>query len=178
MKSSIVWTGGAMLLAFALAAPAWAQEKKEKLDPQEEVFLKQRSQDDLFMWRMGEYAAAHAESDRVKKLGQAIVEERRTDLRDLQQIAKNHDFNLEEPKDLTVPQRTVYGQLTSQAGVNFDKGYTKMLVQEYGTQIPAYERERDHARHVDVREFAGKNLQLLKDHQQESRDAEKAVWGR
>src|SRR5260370_24339255 len=111
----MAWTGGGVLLMLALAAPTWAQQK-EKLDPQEEVFLKQRAQDDLFMWRLGEYAVAHADGDRVKKLGQAIIEERRTDLREIQQVAKNHDVNLEEPKDLTIPQRTMYCQRGPHAG--------------------------------------------------------------
>jgi predicted outer membrane protein len=177
MRRSIAVASGAVFFVLAFTVPTGAQDRKEGLDPQEQVFLRQRAQDDVFMWKLGEYAAAHAESDHVKKLGQAIVEERRTDLRDIQQLAKDHDFNLEQPRDLTVPQRTVYGQLTSQGGINFDKGYTKLLAQQYGTEIPQYERERDHARHVEVREFAGKNIQMLKDHQREARDAEKAVWG-
>ena len=43
------------------------------------------------MWKLGEYAAEHAATDRVKHLGQAVVEERRTDLRDIQKIAQDHN---------------------------------------------------------------------------------------
>jgi hypothetical protein len=69
MRRSIAVASGAVLLVLAFTVPAWAQDRKEGLDSQEQVFLRQRAQDDVFMWKLGEYAAAHAESDHVKKLG-------------------------------------------------------------------------------------------------------------
>ena len=173
------WVGaGALVLMTALSSTAFSQDEKHvKLDSQETAFLRQRAQDDVFMWRLAEYGAKHAATDRVRQLAQNIIKERRTDLRDIQQLAQDHDAKVEQPENLTVQQRTVYDQLSTQAGENFDKAYTKVVVQDYSTAIPQLERERDHAIHVEIREYAAKNVQMFKDHVNEAREAEKAVWG-
>src|SRR5689334_2834304 len=63
------------------------KDKKEKLDHQELVFLRDRAVDDVNQWKVAEYAVAHAGNERTRDLAKAIVEERRTDLRDIQKIA-------------------------------------------------------------------------------------------
>ena len=169
---------GAIAMLLGLSGAVWAQDvKHERLNADEQAFLRQRAQDDVFMWRLGDYAAEHGGSDRVRQLGKHIVEEKRTDLRDIQQLAGDHGADIKQPENLTPQQHAVYQQLTSQNTTLFDRGYTKSVMQDYSTAIPQMERQRDHATNVDVREYAQKNLQMYKDHQKEARDAEKEAWG-
>jgi putative membrane protein len=172
------WAGVGALVLVMSAGSLWAQDAEHaKLSSQELAFLRQRAQDDVFMWRLGEYAAKHGGSDRVRKLGDDIVKERRTDLRDIQELASKHGADIKQPENLSPQQRAVYDQLASQNTKLFDRGFTKTALQAYTNEIGQMERERDHATNVDVREYASKNLQMMKDHQKEARDAEKEVWG-
>jgi predicted outer membrane protein len=157
-------------------ARAADRDKKDKLDHQEVIFLRDRAQDDVNMWKVAEYAAAHGATDRVRHLGKAIIEERRTDLRDIQKIAKDHDEDIKVPDEMSAKQKYRFDELTRKPGQNFDRDYTKDLVADYERVIPEYKRERDHAGHVDVREYAGKNVQMFEDHLKEAHDAEREVW--
>ena len=80
------------------------------------------------------------------------------------------------PESMNVQQRTRFDELTRKGGENFDRDYTKDLVMNYEAAIPQLKRERDQAGHVDVREYAGRNLKMFEDHLKESRDAQKEVW--
>jgi putative membrane protein len=176
MKKAV--TLGALALLLGLGGAVWAQDVKHApLDSQEQAFLRQRAQDDVFMWRLGEYAAQHGGSQRVKQLGEDIVKERRTDLRDIERVAADHGADIKQPARLTAQQRAVYDQLASQNTTLFDRGYTKAVMQHYSTEIPQLERERDHALNVDIREYAQKNLPMFQDHQKQARDAEREAWG-
>jgi len=158
---------------MAFGTTSLADDKPQRLDPQEVVFLRERAQDDVMMWKVGEYAAAHAATDRVKHLGQAIVEERRTDLRDIQKIAQDHNEDVKIPDSMNVQQKTRFDELTRKSGQNFDRDYTKDLVMNYEAAIPQLKRERDQAGHVDVREYAGMNVKMFEYHLKESREEKK-----
>ncbi|HEY8750068.1 MAG TPA: DUF4142 domain-containing protein [Tepidisphaeraceae bacterium] len=178
MKRGLTWgiLGLTSVMALNQTAPGADRDKPEKLDHQEVAFLNERAQDDVMMWKLGEYAAEHAATDRVKHLGKAIIEERRTDLRDIQKIAQDHNEDIKIPDSLNVKQKYRFDQLTRQAGQSFDRDYTKDLVRDYDAAIPQLKRERDQAGHVDVREYAGRNVKMFEDHLKETHDAEKEVW--
>jgi putative membrane protein len=67
--------------------------------------------------------------------------------------------------------------LSTKAGRDFDKEYTKLLVAEHNRIVATYQRERDHAADVAVREYAGKQVEGLQHHLQMSKDAQKVAWG-
>ena len=174
-------TLGILVLAGAIAlstptARADDRDKKEKLDHQELVFLRDRAVDDVNQWKVAEYAAEHAGTRQVKDLAKAVIEERRTDLRDIQRIAKDHDEDIKVPDEMTARQKMRYNQLTRRPGADFDRDYTKDLVANYEEAVPQLKRERDQAGHVDVREYAGRDVKMFEDHLKEARDAQAEVW--
>jgi|SRR5579859_3495118 len=152
------------------------KDKKEKLDHQELVFLRDRAVDDVNQWKVAEYAAQHAGTQQVKDLAKAVIEERRTDLRDIQKIARDHDEDIKVPDEMTARQKMRYDQLTRRPGADFDRDYTKDLVTNYEEAVPQLKRERDQAGHVDVREYAGRDVKMFEDHLKEARDAQAEVW--
>ena len=162
-------------LTFATAR-ADDRDRKDRLDTREMTVLRDRAQDDVNMWKVGEYAAEHAATDRVRHLGKAIIEERRTDLRDIQKIARDHGEDLNVPETMSPQQKLRYDELSRMPGENFDRGYVKDVVANYDRVIPELKRARDQSPHVDVREWAGKNVKMFEDHLKEARDAEHEVW--
>jgi predicted outer membrane protein len=165
-----------MLALNVPTAQADDKDKKEKLDHQELVFLRDRATDDVNQWKVAEYAAEHAGDQRTRDLGRAVIEERRADLRDIQKIAKDHDEDLKVPDDMSVRQKYRFDQLKRMPGENFDRDYTKDLVANYQQVIPQLKRQRDQAGHVDVREYAGRNVKMFEDHLKQAQDTQREVW--
>jgi putative membrane protein len=172
----------AMLFAatvFASAA-AWAAngENTKKLDSQEEAFLRSAAQHDVFEERLGQYAAEHAALDETKQFGKQMATDHEADLKQIEQLAKDHGVDLKtHDNDLTPQQKTIYDRLTSKAGKNFDKDYTKVALAQHNQMISLYQRQRDHASDVAIREYAGKTEPTLEQHKKMAANAEKAAWG-
>jgi len=172
---------GALLLTGMLAlssttATGADDDKKDKLDTREMTLLRNRAQDDVNMWKQAEYASEHAATDRGRSLGKSIIEERRTDLRDIQKIAKDHGEDLKVPETMSPQQKFRYDDLSKQSGENFDRSYVKDVVANYERTVGELKRAKDQCPHVDVREWAEKNLKMFEDHLKEARDAEHEVW--
>jgi putative membrane protein len=170
---------GLMFGVLGIAAVSWGgnAENTKRFDAQETVFLRDAVQEDIFMERLGQYAAEHAATEEVKGLGKQMATDHQADREQIQQLAKDHGLDLTgHDADLTPQQKTIYDRLTAKAGKDFDKDYTKLAVAEHNRLIPEYERERDHAVDVAIREYAGKQVDGLKHHLQMSQDAQKLVW--
>ena len=173
--------GAATFAAVALMGQmALAQngENTKKLDGQEATFLRTAAQDDVFEQRLGQYAAEHAGTDEVKQLGRQMATDHEADLKQIEQLAKDHGVDLMgHDSEISPQQKTVYDRLSTKAGRDFDKEYTKLLVAEHNRIVATYQRERDHAADVAVREYAGKQVEGLQHHLQMSKDAQKVAWG-
>jgi putative membrane protein len=170
-----------MMFVFAIVALgrvslAQNSENTKTLDGQESAFLRDAVQSDVFMERLGQYAAEHAATDEVKKMGKQLATDHQADREQIQQLAKDHGVDLKgHDGDLTPAQKAVYDRMTAKAGKDFDREFTKLAIAEHNRMIPEYTRERDHARDVAVREYAGKALTGLEDHLKMSKDAQKLI---
>ena len=169
----LVLTG---MLALTSTTARADDDKKVKLDTREMTLLRNRAQDDVNVWKQAEYASEHAATDRVRSLAKSIIEERRTDLRDIQKIAKDHDEDLKVPESMSPQQKFRYDDLSRQPGQNFDRAYVKDVVANYETSVGELKRAKDQSPHVDVREWSEKNLKMYEDHLKEAKDAEHEVW--
>lgn len=180
MKRHLAAGVAIFVAAIATGQFAFAQngENTKKFDAQESAFLRSAAQDDVFEQRLGQYAAEHAATDDVKTLGRQMATDHQADLKMIEQMAQDHGLDLTmHDQDLTPQQKEVYDRLTAKAGKDFDKDYTKLMVSEHNRIIGQYERERDHAADVAVREYAGKQVEGLQHHLQMSKDAQKVAWG-
>jgi predicted outer membrane protein len=172
--------GGALLVALISMGPttqAQNAENTKRLDSQESAFLRSAAQDDIFEERLGQYAADHAATDEAKQLGRQMAADHEADLKVIEQLAQDHGVDLtKHDSDLTPGQKAVYDQMTSKAGKDFDKDYTKKVLAEHNRLISLYMRERDHAADVAVREYAAKAVSTLESHKKMAADAEKVAW--
>lgn len=165
--------------AVAFGSTAWAVngENTKKLDSQEEAFLRQAAQDDILEQRLGQYASEHAALDDTKQLGRQMATDHQADLQEVERIAKDHGVDLSgHDNELTPAQKTIYDRMTTRAGRDFDKEYTKLMLAEHNRMISLYQRQRDHAADVDVREYAGKTVPTLEQHKKMSTETQKTAW--
>jgi putative membrane protein len=180
MKHRILLGAGALIAVVAICQLARAQnaENTKRFDAQESAFLRQAAQEDVFEQRFGQYAAEHAATEEVKQLGKQMATDHQADLKVIAQLAQDHGLDLQgHDNDITPEQKTIYDRITSKAGKDFDKEYTKLMVAEHSRVVALYSRERDHATDVAVREYAGKQVDGLKHHLDMSKDAQKVAWG-
>lgn len=179
MKHQLV-LGGAFLAAvvgIGSASQAQNAENTKRLDSQESAFLRSAAQDDIFEERLGQYAADHAATDQTKQLGRQMATDHEADLKMIEQLAQDHGLDLtKHDSDLSPQQKIIYDAMTSKAGKDFDKDYTKKMLAEHNRMLSLYQRERDHAADVAVREYAGKGVTMIESHKKMAADAEKEAW--
>jgi len=178
MRNSTALIAALAIGLGAMAGIARGQEDVEhrRFDAQEHAFLRQAMDHDLFMWRLGEYAERHAAAASVKDLGKDVARESRDDLRDIQHFAEDHRANLEQPKDITLQEKSLMDRMSQKPGIDFDKDYTKLLVEQYDQLIHQYERERDHAADPALREYAAQRLPKLQSRMDKAKEAQHEVW--
>jgi putative membrane protein len=180
MKRHHLALAAAFLAASFTVGSAFGQngEETKKLDSQESAFLRQAAQEDVFEMRLGQYAAKHAEIDDTKQLGRQMATDHEADLKKIEQVAKDHGVDLKtHDNDLTPQQKMIYDTMTSKAGKNFDKDYTKLVLAHHNESIPLYMRERDNAADVSVREYAKGLVPTLESHKKMATEAQKKAWG-
>jgi predicted outer membrane protein len=171
----------AMVLIVAAASYgryAWADDDlaHKQPDSQESAFLRDSVQSDVLQERLGQYAADHAATDEVKALGKKLASNHQQNREEIQQFAKDHRLNLmHHDADLTLEQKATYDRLIGKPGRDFDKEYTALVIIDDQSLIAMYERERDHAGDVFVREFAGKVVPELKEQLKMAEDAQKVA---
>jgi putative membrane protein len=180
MKRHHLVMAAAVLAASFSVGPAFGQngENTKKLDSQETAFLRSAAQEDVFEMRLGQYAANHAETDDTKQLGKQMAADHEADLKKIEQLSQDHGVDMKtHDNDLTPQQKTIYDTMTSKAGKNFDKDYTKLVLAHHNESISLYMRERDNAADVAVREYAKDTVPSLESHKKMATEAQKKAWG-
>lgn len=181
MRGQFIMAGLAVAAILGITRIAAADNQNanqtiQKLAPQETVFMRDRAADDVFLWRIGEYAEQHAATEKVKELARTVVQTHREDLQSIHEFNANKQTDVKQPKDLNATQKTMYDRLTAKQGLDFDREYTKLLTAHYSQAIPQYERERDRAQTPSVREYASRQVAKFQDLLRQSKDAQAVVW--
>lgn len=175
MKRQITLALATFIAAVAMGRISFAADPA--FDARDEGFLHETANRQLLMVRLGDYAAKHAESTDVKRLGQEVAQQQGDARQEAMNLAKEHQTDLHINEKLLPTQKEYYDRLTKKGGINFDKDYTKWLVAQYTQEIKQYQLERDHAHADAVREYASKMLPQLQSQLTKVRQVEKQVWG-
>ncbi|HKQ50131.1 MAG TPA: DUF4142 domain-containing protein [Phycisphaerae bacterium] len=116
---------------------------------------------------LGRIAQRQASDARVKKLGRQMIEDHRKAERDLLDVAMDRDITI--PPGMTPAHRSLLGQIMPLFGDAFDREYLRMMVAEHLTLVREYDEEARNGLDPQVRDAAGENLPLLRDHLQKAR---------
>lgn len=116
------------------------------------------------LWEMpaGEYARTRAASERVKQVGQQIMEEHgRLDLM-TRQTAKKLGVAL--PDEPNADQQSWMAQLAAESGPAFDKDYANLLRAAHGKVFSTLALVRAGTRNSEIRKFAQEGINFVMRH--------------
>lgn len=125
--------------------------------------------------QLGEAALGTAVSPEVKDLAQEMVQTNQQMLNELQQVATQSNFVL--PSTLGSRHHEKYQEITSKSGIAFDLAYINRLVEQRNELIQRYEDIAENGQVMELKQFASKQLPLLRRHQQLVEELEEKIDG-
>ena len=123
--------------------------------------------------QLGEAALETAVSPEVKDLAQEIVQTNQQMLNELQQVATQSNFVL--PSTLGSRHHEIYQEITAKTGIAFDLAYIKRLVDQRNELIQRYQDIAENGQVMELKQFASKQLPLLRRHQQLVEELEEKI---
>jgi putative membrane protein len=124
-------------------------------------FLKTASQSNLAEIAAGKLAAASG-SDRVKKIGQMMVQDHSTAQAELVTLAKNE--NVDIPMEPDTEHKSALDSLSKLSGPAFDSAYLQSQVADHRVAVGLFEQESSQGGDNSAKAYALKYLPKLKKH--------------
>lgn len=125
-------------------------------------FMTEAAQGGMEEVKLGELAAAKAQSPEVKAFGQRMVVDHGKANTELKTLAANKSVTL--PTDLDSDQKEDSDELSKLTGAAFDKEYVKMMVEDHEKDVADFQKQSTGATDADVKSFAAKTLPTLQSH--------------
>lgn len=121
-------------------------------------FIEEAARGGMMEVELGKIAMQNAESKNVKDFGDMMVKDHSAANAELMEIAKSKNIMLAENKA-----EPHIDQMKSRKGVDFDKAYVEMMVEDHEKDVSAFEKATGFS-DAAVSAFAGKTLPVLKKH--------------
>ncbi len=136
-------------------------------------FMDDAAQGGMAEVKLGELAAAKAQSPEVKAFGQRMVTDHGKANADLKTLAAEKNVTL--PTEMTAKQKEDEDKLSKLSGAAFDKEYVKMMVEDHEKDVADFEKQTTAATDAGVKAFAAKTLPTLKSHLDQIKNIDKGM---
>lgn len=137
------------------------------------LFAAEAASASMLQVQLGEAAASMAVDPEVQGLAQEMVTAHNNILNDLRAVATQSNFVL--PSALGERHHEVYEEITAKSGISFDLSYLKMLVEQNQKLSKRYEDMAEHAQVMELKQYASKQLPLLRQHQEVLEEMEDSI---
>ncbi|MDX5480869.1 MAG: DUF4142 domain-containing protein [Hymenobacteraceae bacterium] len=138
------------------------------------LFAAEATSASMLQVELGEEAVSGmAVSPEVQELAQELVRDHQQMLSELQQMASQSNFVL--PSSLGENHQEVYSEVTAKSGLAFDLAYVDRLAGQYKNLIRRYEDIAQHGKSMELKQYASKQLPLLRKHRQLVEDLEDRI---
>jgi putative membrane protein len=125
---------------------------------------------------LGRMAASKATNADVKKFGQRMVDDHGKALDELKSVAGKENIQL--PTEVDAKHKAVSDRLSKLSGAEFDKAYVKEMVKDHDTDVKLFERESQHGTNAAIKDYAGKTLPTLQEHQRMIKEIDSKMMGK
>jgi putative membrane protein len=156
---------GAVLAATAFIS--WAAEPGQPSD-QDRRFVASAASGGMLEVQLGQYAAANAGSDDVKRFGQHMVDDHAKANEELKRIAGQDGIDV--PKNLNDDDQKELNRLENISGPTFDREYMKQMVNDHEKTIAAFKDEIASGSDTSVKDFASDTLPVIQRHLEMAQD--------
>jgi len=111
---------------------------------------------------LGRWAAQKGSSDAVKQFGQRMVDDHSKANSELMQLASTKGVTL--PTALDEKHQKDVAKLTKLSGADFDKAFSKMMLDDHEKAVKEFEKESTGGGDADLKAFATTTLPTLREH--------------
>lgn len=127
-------------------------------------FVTKAAEDGMDEVQLAQLAAQRATNAEVRTYAQKLMSEHQQVNSELTQMAgqKNVKLDKDNEKD------RAYKRLSKKSGADFDQEFVEHMIDEHEKDIKLFEKAAKDAKDPDVRSFASKNLEHLRDHLQQA----------
>jgi putative membrane protein len=129
-------------------------------------FLVDAAEVNLEEIQLGQLAQQKGTSTHVKELGKMMEDAHTKSLNDLTVLAKSKMIAI--PTTPTEDSKEAFNKLNEKSGIDFDKAYSDLMVNEHKDVIAAFEKASTDANDLDVKNWATVSLPDLRKHLDES----------
>lgn len=126
------------------------------------LFIAEATSANMLQVQLSDLALENAVSPEVKEMAQEIGQGHRRLMEDLQSTAVQGEFVV--PTELGSAHQKVYDEVSSHTGIGFDLAYIKRIREEHDRLLKRYEGMAENAQVMEVKQFASKQLPLLRQH--------------
>lgn len=123
--------------------------------------------------QLGGAAQDMAVSPEVQQLAREMVQANQQMLNELQQVASQSNFVL--PSTLGSRHHEIYEEITSKTGIAFDLAYINRLSEQHNELMERYEDIAENGQVMELKQYASKQMPLLRQHQQTVEELEEAI---
>jgi putative membrane protein len=134
------------------------------------LFVAEASSANMLQVQLGELALERAVSPEVKEMAQEMATGHKRMVDDLQEIAMQGQFVT--PTTLGRAHQKVYDDVSAETGIGFDLAYIKRIREEHRKLLKRYEDMAENAKVMEVKQFASKQLPVLRQHLQHAETLE------
>ncbi|WP_164735199.1 DUF4142 domain-containing protein [Pseudoflavitalea rhizosphaerae] len=131
------------------------------LDRNSSVFATEAASGGMMEVTLGQLAQQKASNPRVQAFAAMMVSDHSKVNTELQNIAAAKHFQL--PSSLEKHQQQIY-EISKKEGKEFDKAYMKMMVNDHGKDVKAFEKAAASSSDSTIKGFASRTLPVLQMH--------------
>jgi len=112
--------------------------------------------------KSGSLAEANAETNVVKQLGKMMVDDHSKLADELKKITQANNITI--PDSLSNESLSKYNGLMKKNGIEFDKAFAQMMIDDHTKTIKAFKAEADSGHNATLKDWASKTIPSLQHH--------------
>ncbi len=164
--------GGSAALADQPHDRASASDQKT-LSPNDREFVRKAAIGGMAEIKLAKLALDQGSSTEVKQFARRMLADHSKANTELKQIAERKHVDV--PTTLDSDNQKLYDKLSKLNGAEFDKEYTKAMVEDHDTDVKEFRQFAQGGTDPDLKQFAMKTLPVLERHDEMAKANEKAV---
>jgi putative membrane protein len=145
------------------------------LAPTDKAFVLEAAHGGVAEVELGRLAAEKASNPEVKQFGQRMVDDHSKASDELKGLASQKNVTL--PTEPDANEKALQARLSKLSGDAFDKAYIEAMVADHNKDVAAFTRASKSAKDADLKEWAGKTLPTLQEHQKLAKELSAKVRG-
>jgi putative membrane protein len=135
------------------------------------VFLRNAAEMQLEEIKLGKLAQQKGSSSHIKDLGKMMEKDHTKSLNELKTLAKSKSITI--PNTVTKESKDAYEKLDKKSGKDFDKSYSKMMVDHHENAIKLFKKASTETEDSEIRIWATNQLPGLKNHLKHAEECKK-----